>query len=228
MAGLNARHTPNLRLLKRMDSHPFLGGSVTGRLQTLEKTTDERRMPKKTTSAKSKKKLLDLLNEKHPDWELGKGKGFSISALKNALETGEKPEPKKRKNPYFDFLAIVRKEVADLDLSPKQIVSLGASRWKVLKLFSAENGHTTKDIVNDPELLKQVAANYAPIEEDSKVRKYAKRKEDQEAQEGKKKNEEVKKPENEERMTINTVIKCCGMFCRATKTLTTKEDLKRK
>jgi len=144
---------------------------------TVKHTTGEQRGAKKTTSAKSKKGLLNLLNEKHPDWELGKGKGLSISALKHALETGEKPEPKKRENPYFDFLAIVRKEVAgiELEFSPKQVVSLGGIRWTVLKLFAAQNGHTNKEIVKDPELLKQVAANYAPIEEDLKaiVRKEA-------------------------------------------------------
>ena len=170
MSGLNAKAYAQLTtLIEQNGLSSILGGISNWTSANPGKCiAEERRMPKKTTSTKSKKGLLDLLNEKHPDWELGKGKGLSISALKNALETGEKPEPKKHKNPYFDFVAIVRKEVADLDLSPKQIVSLGAARWKVLKLFAAENGHTTKEIVKDPELLKQVAANYAPIEEDLK------------------------------------------------------------
>ena len=199
MAGLNAQaYTQLATLLKENGLSSILGGISNWTSANPEKRiTGEQRGAKKTTSAKSKKGLLNLLNEKHPDWELGNGKGLSISALKNALKTGEKPKPKKRENPYFDFLAIVRKEVAELELSPKQVVSLGSIRWTVLKEFAAENGHTNKEVVKDPELLKKVAANYASIEEDLKVVKIAKK---EKKVEKAKKVEKVKKVKKEKKV----------------------------
>lgn len=216
MAGLNAQAYAQLTtLLEENGLSSILGGISNWTSANPGKSiADERRMPKKTTSAKSKKKLLDLLNEKHPDWELGKGKGFSISVLKNALETGEKPEPKKRENPYFDFLAIVRKEVADLNLPPKQVVSLGGARWAVLKQFANENGHTTKEIVKDPELLKQVAANYASIEEDLKAVKNAKKEKKPKKTKKVKKTDDVKKTANEDTQEDDIADQpVAGLFC---------------
>ena len=200
MAGLNAQAYAQLTtLLEENGLTSILGGlSNWTSANPGQCITGEQRVPKKTTSAKSKKGLLNLLNEKYPDWELGKGKGFSVSALKNALETGEKPEPTKRENPYFDFLAIVRKEVADLGLPPKQVVSLGGIRWTVLKQFAAENGHTNKEVVKNPELLKKVAANYASIEEDLKDVEIAKKE---------KKAKKAKKVEKVEKVEVEKVEK---------------------
>lgn len=121
---------------------------------------------KKKKTSNSKKGLLDQLNAEHPDWELGKGKGLSIASLKKALENGEKPVVKKRSNPYFTFLAIVRKELSEQNMAPKQIIRIGSRRWQILKKFSEDNTHSTKDIIGDPELLAKVAENYASIEKD--------------------------------------------------------------
>jgi hypothetical protein len=207
MTGLNAQAYAQLTtLLEENGLSSILGGISNWTSANPRKCiTDERRMPKKETSGKSKKKLLKLLNEKHPDWELGKGKGINISALKNALETGEKPEPKKRENPYFDFLAVVRKEVASLGLSPKQIISLGSNRWAVLKLFAATKGYTTKQIIKNPNLLKQVAANYAPIEESLKGMEKTKK-----VKEPKKANTTEKVDTHKNNMDDQPVA---GMFC---------------
>lgn len=216
MAGLNAQaYTQLTTLLEENGLSSILGGISNWTSANPEKRiTGEQRGVKKTTSAKSKKGLLNLLNEKHPDWELGNGKGLSISALKNALETGEKPKPKKRENPYFDFLAIVRKEVAELELSPKQVVSLGGIRWTVLKEFAAENGHTNKEVVKDPELLKKVAANYASIEEDLKVVKIAKKEKKEKKVEKAKKAKKVDKTKNDETPEDDVNDDpVAGMFC---------------
>ena len=72
----------------------------------------------------------------------------------------------------------MRKEVAGLDLPPKQVVSLGGIRWTVLKQFAAENGHTlaghnlglmlyegqgtTQDFKEATKLLKPFGKNYYP------------------------------------------------------------------
>ena len=121
---------------------------------------------RKKKTPKTKKALLELLNETHPEWKLGKGKGLSIAALKNALETDEKPEPKKRTNPYFTFLAIVRDELSDRELTSKQIIRIGSRRWTILKAYASENDYTEKDIIEDRERLAEVAKKFSSIEED--------------------------------------------------------------
>ena len=128
------------------------------------KTTETTRKKKKT--CKSKKGLLEQLNADHPDWELGKGKGLSIASLKKALESGEKPVAKKRSNPYFTFLAIVREELSEQNMTPKQIIRIGSRRWQILKKYSEDNSESTKDIIENPTLLAKVAKNYASIDED--------------------------------------------------------------
>lgn len=128
------------------------------------KTTETTSKKKKT--CKSKKGLLEQLNADHPDWELGKGKGLSIASLKNALESGEKPVAKKRSNPYFTFLAIVREELSEQNMTPKQIIRIGSRRWQILKKFAGDNHKSVNNIIENPTLLSKVAKNYASIDED--------------------------------------------------------------
>lgn len=127
------------------------------------KTTET---PKRKHACNSKKGLLEQLNATHPDWELGKGKGLSIASLKNALKSGEKPVAKKRSNPYFTFLAIVREELSERNMTPKQIIRIGSRRWQILKKYAGDNSLKTKDIIENPQLLAEVAKNYSSIDED--------------------------------------------------------------
>lgn len=148
----------------------------------------------KKLNVNSKKGLLEQLNADHPDWDLGKGKGLSIASLKKALETNTKPVAKKRSNPYFTFLAIVREELSGQDMSPKQVIRIGSRRWQILKKYSGDNSLSTKDIIQDPELLAKVAENYASIEEDLEGMNTAPKKE-KKTKKTKKTKTEKKEPE---------------------------------
>ena len=118
----------------------------------------KQRIPKEEKiSNNSKKGLLKQLNEKHPEWKLGKGRGISIAALKEALKSDKQPVAKKRTNPYFTFLAITREELSSQQLTQKQIIRVGSRRWQIVKYFAATEGHNEKDIVESPKLLKEVA-----------------------------------------------------------------------
>ena len=169
MATLNQKVYAQLAaLIEENGISAILGGisSITsGNPGTFAETGKPAKTGKKASS-NSKKGLLELLQGKFPDWNLGKGKGISIASLKEALESGEKPEPKKRVNPYFTFLALVRKELSEKDLSQKQIIRIGSRRWQILKTFASENNHSPKDVVQSEELIAAVAKLYASIEED--------------------------------------------------------------
>ena len=170
MAALNQKVYAQLTaLIEENGISAILGGisSITsGNPGTFAETGKPAKTGKKKASPNSKKGLLELVQEKFPDWNLGKGKGISIASLKEAVESGEKPEPKKRVNPYFTFLALVRKELAGEELSQKQIIRIGSRRWQILKTFASENNHSPKDIVESEELIAAVAKLYASIEED--------------------------------------------------------------
>ena len=166
MAGLNAKAYAQLTaLIEENGLSSILGGiSNWTSANPVKRTTEERRVSKKPVSTKTKKaNLLNQLKEEHPDWELGTGKGLSLAALKNAVETGKKPIPKKR--PYFVFQDIVRRDLGEHEFSPTQVMKIIGSRWAALKLFTATNSHTIVEILNDQELLEQVAKNYTDIEE---------------------------------------------------------------
>ena len=171
MAALNQKVYAQLAaLIEENGISAILGGisSITsGNPGKFAETGKPAKTGKKKASPNSKKGLLELVGEKYPDWKLGKGKGISIASLKEALESGEKPEPKKRVTAYFTFLAIVRKELSEEDhLTQKQIIRIGSRRWQILKTFASENDHTPKDVVQSEELLAQVAGLYASIQED--------------------------------------------------------------
>lgn len=171
MAALNQKVYAQLAaLIEENGISAILGGisSITsGNPGKFAETGKPAKTGKKKASPNSKKGLLELVGEKYPDWKLGKGKGISIASLKEALESGEKPEPKKRVTAYFTFLAIVRKELSEEDhLTQKQIIRIGSRRWQILKTFASENGHTPKDVIQSEELLAQVAGHYATIQED--------------------------------------------------------------
>jgi hypothetical protein len=170
MAALNQKVYAQLAaLIEENGISAILGGisSITsGNPGTFAETGKPAKTGKKKASPNSKKGLLELLQGKFPDWNLGKGKGISIASLKEALESGEKPEPKKRVNPYFTFLALVRKELSEKDLSQKQIIRIGSRRWQILKTFASENNHAPNDVVQSEELIAEVAKLYASIEED--------------------------------------------------------------
>ena len=170
MAALNQKVYAQLAaLIEENGISAILGGisSITsGNPGTFAETGKSAKTGKKKASPNSKKGLLELIQGKFPDWNLGKGKGISIASLKEALESGDKPEPKKRVNPYFTFLALVRKELSEKDLSQKQIIRIGSRRWQILKTFASENNHSPKDVVQSEELIAEVAKLYASIEED--------------------------------------------------------------
>ena len=164
---------------------------------------------KKKASPKTKAGLLEAINEKFPDWELGKGKGISVAALKSALSSGEKPEKKKRTTVYFNFLAMVRAEVAELNLNPQQIIRIGSRRWTLLKEFAAENGHSTKDILESPDLLEEVKKQYSTIKEDlNGLEKPVVRKKNKKTK--KKAEKKLNKISNEEESAHNKSV--AGMF----------------
>jgi hypothetical protein len=172
MSGLNAKAYAQLSaLIEENGLSSILGGISKLTSGNKEKITariidDESRATKKMSAKEKKKQLMKQIKETYPEWDLGNGKGLSISVLESARKSGVKPIPKKRCNPYFDFLAIVRRDVESLDLSPKQIVRIGACRWNVLKLFASTKGYSNKEVVKSEQLLKEVAKKYSTIEED--------------------------------------------------------------
>ena len=111
MAALNQKAYAQLSaLIEENGISAILGGisSITsGNPGKFTETGKPAKTGKKKVSPNSKKGLLELIGEKYPEWKLGKGKGISIASLKEALESGEKPEPKKRVTAYFTFLTIV-------------------------------------------------------------------------------------------------------------------------
>jgi hypothetical protein len=137
----------------------WIGGNASSGKET-------KKLKNRKASPKTKAGLLEAIREKYPDWNLGKGKGISVSELKSSLDSGVKPEKKKRSTPYFNFLAIVRAEVKDMNLNPQQIIRIGSRRWTILKKFASENGHSTIDIVESEKLLTKAAENYNTIEKD--------------------------------------------------------------
>ena len=205
MASLSAKAYAQLSaLIEENGLSSILGGISNLTSGKKGKTTkfrnnNEARVTKKTSAKDKKKQLLEQLKEEHPDWKLGCGKGLSLSVLKDAVKSGVKPTPKKRYNPYFDFLAIVRKEL-ETQLSPRQIIRIGSCRWQVLKQFAAENGHSNKDIVKSEELLTEVSKNFATIEEDLKDMPEKKSK-------AKKKTEEKTEEKTKEKTTKKTTKK---------------------
>ena len=132
----------------------------------MRKDTIKPGKPKKKISPKSKAALLQTIKDNFPDWNLGKGKGISKSALKDAIESGVKPEPQKRKTTHFTFQEIVRADMAEHNLNPQQIIRVWSRRWNILKTYASENGKSTKEIVESEQLLAEVAKHYKSISED--------------------------------------------------------------
>ena len=161
-------NSANIRLFKGRSAKGVKGINIINDDKVISLTVIKKSDIDRNNKIKNlKDKNIEQLKEKHPDWELGNGKGLSLSVLKNAIKSGVKPSPKKRINPYFDFLAIVRKEF-ETQLSPRQIIRIGSCRWQVLKQFAAENGHSSKDVVKSEELMAEVSKNFATVEEDLK------------------------------------------------------------
>ena len=137
----------------------WIGGNTSSGKET-------KSLKKRKASPKTKAGLLEAIEEKYPDWNLGKGKGISVSALKSALESGEKPEKKKRSTPYFNFLAIVRAEVKDMNLNPQQIIRIGSRRWSTLKWFASGKCLPVKEVLESEKLMIEAAEHYNSIEKD--------------------------------------------------------------
>ena len=175
MAGLSAKDTTQLiALLEKNGISTILGGITEWTARNPEKTRTNKE-PKTARKGKTKLKKTQLLNqlkEEHPDWDLGKGKGLTLGALKIAVETGEKPVPKT--SPYIKFQEVVRKDIGSHKLSPTQVMKIIGCRWRLLKTFAGVKGLSNIDIVNSKDMLEELAKTYNTIEEDMKTKKVKK------------------------------------------------------